>query len=392
MKKKKTQSVHTQQAKPNVKTTIVQAHGAVPEKHCTVDAKWHTVAGTIANPQPDYTHTVLYIATNASQIEMACLMSERSRYKSMIYSEGFDFYECSKKYTKASFISSLKNVAAILRCVAKIVTYIGQVNPNVKKEYRTLLSCALKLSIPIIELPHGLLQSGYNLDDNSRIIDLSSYYDGIGQSLPSIASLRLKWYGSFSVGYPRHLGSNRTERILPSYTVITTNTNWFLYSVEDKRNFFNIVWRYAEQNPTKLFIWSPHPAETNQHTYSHNVSALRPANILTYGLKQDIYFDGIENTNDLIAYCEDGISTVTTCLLEYEIHGKNVNIFSTDGVKNLIKYFSSAKTFSSSTEISIPGERLSTGMLEEYSAEKFDDYLASAPNSDPRNSAYLEMV
>ncbi|NIE73917.1 hypothetical protein F3J45_05590 [Pantoea sp. Ap-967] len=389
MKKKKPQSL---QAQPLNSTRNSYPNQAVLEKQSTIAAKWHSVSGSIADSQPDYLTTVLYIATNASQIEMACLMSEGSRYKSIIYSEGFDFFECSQKFKKASFCSSIKNIAAIFKKITRIVTYIGQVNPNIKKEYRALLSSALSLSIPIIELPHGLLQSGYNLDDDSKIIDLSSYYDGIGESLPSIASLRLKWYGDSSVGYPRHLNAKPAERSLPAYTVITTNTNWFLYSVEDKRNFFNIVWRFAESNPEKLFIWSPHPAETNQHTYSYSVAALRPANVLMYGLKQDIYFDGIENTNDLIAYCEEGISTVSTCLLEYEIHEKNVKIFSTEGVKKLIDHFDSALVFTTDAEISVPGERLTTGMLEEYNAEKFDDYLACAPNSDPRNSAYLEIA
>ncbi|MFG0866349.1 hypothetical protein [Pseudomonas sp. FYR_7] len=351
-----------------------------------------SVIGKLASSRPDYIETVLYIATNASQIEMACLMAEQSDFNSVIYSDGYDFHDCSMNYSKARFCNTLKNVAALFKHVTKVVTYIGQINPNIKKDYRLVLSSALKLGIPVIELPHGLIQSGYNLDDSSRVIDLSSYYDGIGDNLPSIASMRLAWYGRNSVGYPRFTDAKKPQRLLPAYTVITTNTNWFLYSVEEKRRFFNIVWRFAEANPEKLFIWSPHPAENNQHTYSHSISALRPANVLRYGLKQDIYFDGIENTNDLIAYCESGISTVSTCLLEFEMYEKAVSVFRGVGVSNLIDSFLSAKTFTSTEDLRERAERIHTGMLEKYEPRKFDIFLASAPPSNAKNSIYLDMV
>jgi hypothetical protein len=337
--------------------------------------------------------SVLYIAANPSQIEMACIMSEGSKYNSYIYNDGYDFYDLSLDYRRPSFISSIKGVAAILKRVTKIVTYIGQINSNVRKEYRTLLSTALRLEIPIIEMPHGLIQSGYNLDDDSRFIDLSSYYDGIGRSLPSIASMRLAWYGDNSVGYPRHNAlKNFKDKVVPNYTLITTNTNWFLYSVEDKRNFFNLLFRFAELNPNKLFIWSPHPAETNEQTYSSHVVPLRPANVLTYGLTKDIYFDGIEGSNDLIAYCQDGITTVSTCLLEYEIHKKPVQVFSTEGVSEILSSLASVKTFSSAKDLLVEPEIVATGMLQDYDPEKFDKFLKWAPKSDPRDSLYLDMV
>jgi|GEM_PF-2013367 len=385
-KPKATTALITQPLEPN--------HSALDSRVSKIVSKPATVVGRI-HPlyREDSSEKILYIATNHSQVEMACLMSEHSSFDSVIYSDGFDFHEHSLTFTRPSFTTTLKGVAAILKRVTKIVTYIGQVNPNIKKEYRTLLSSALKLEIPIIELPHGLVQSGYNLDDTSRLINLSSYYEGIGSSLPSIASLRLGWYGKYSVGYPRSVVTKQTtNRTVPKFTLITTNTNWFLYSVEEKRIFFNSVFKYAEANPNHLFIWSPHPAETNEQTYSHSISALRPANVLIYGLMKDIYFDGIENSNDLAAFCEDGISTVTTCILEYEMHNKSVHIFSTPGVAQIIERFHKAKTFTSIADLNAPAAPVHTGMLERYDPLKFDEYLSLAPKSDPRNSIYLDLV
>lgn len=336
---------------------------------------------------------ILYVAVNPSQIQMACIMAESSKLRSCIYSEGFDFYEVSLEYSRPSFVGSIKGVSAILKNVTRVVTYIGQVNPNIRGEYRELLSAALKLQLPIIELPHGLIQSGYNLDDDSRIIDLSSYYEGIGRSLPSIASMRLSWYGEDGIGYPRHNNLiKHKNKIVPRYTLITTNTNWFLYSIEDKRNFFNFVFHYAEKNPNRLFIWSPHPAETNQQAYASHVVPLRPSNILTYGLTNDIYFDGIDGSNDLIRYCADGISTVSTCLLEYEIHKKPVTVFSSNGVEEIVQRFTTSKTFRTFAELQYAPGLLSTGMLESYDPAKFERFLLWAPKSDPRNSIYLDMA
>jgi len=382
---------------PKQVAKVQTAAADVYSKKSVVDQKKYKtveVSGQIHSlSRKDEKEYILYIATNASQIEMACRMSEQSKYDSYIYSEGFDFYDTSLDYARASFVSSIKAVAAILKRITKVVTYIGQVNSNVKKEYRSLISAVLKLELPLIELPHGLIQSGYNLDDDSRFIDLSSYYDGIGMSLPSISSMRLTWYGENSVGYPRSNSLNLLRaRVVPAYTLVTTNTNWFLYSVEDKRNFFAAVFKYAEQNPTRLFIWSPHPAETNDQTYSSHVVPLRPANVLSYGLAKDIYFDGIEGTNELIAHCSEGISTVSTCLLEYEMFKKNVQIFSTKGVADVLASFASYKSFSSLAELSIKSKPLITGMLEEYSPERFDRFLDWAPKSDPKNSIFMDLV
>ena len=336
---------------------------------------------------------VLYIATNYSQVEMAFIMSEASKYESYIYCDGFDFYDLSLDYKRASVVSSLKNVSSILKKVTRAVTYIGQVNPNIKKEYRALLSALLKLEVPLIELPHGLVQSGYNLDDDSRVVDLSSYYDGIGKSLPSIASTRLNWYGEQSVGYPRYSDSKlHKKRVVPAFTVITTNTNWYLYSVEDKRNFFRTVFRYAELNPGKMFIWSPHPAELNDQTYSHHVMPLRPANVLLYGLLRDVYFNGIEGTNDLIAHCESGISTVSTCLLDYEMGDKPVLVFNPDGVESICEAFESCRTFRNLAEIAAGPAKLVTGMLEKYDPARFDLALIESPKSSYRDAIFLDLA
>ena len=379
-----------------ITSSLVSATGLMAEspEPPRIHSKSAAVKGTLHELyRSDSSELILYIAANRSQVEMACVMAQQSVFSSLIYSEGYDFHDCTTRYSRPSFVSSIRSVAAILKRVTRLVTYIGQVNPNIKKEYTNLLATALKIELPIIEVPHGLIQSGYNLDDDSRIIDLSSYYEGIGSSLPSIASMRLGWYGKNSIGYPRSsIQEFRYDRSLPKYTLITTNTNWFLYSAEDKRHFFSMVFEHVENNPSRLFIWSPHPAESNEQTYSNHVLPLRPSNLLLYGLKNDVYFDGIETSNDLIAHCSNGISTVTTCLLEYEIHNKDVLIFQTYGVSALLEGFETMTVFTSDMKALPASGPIKTGMLEVYNPKRFDEYLIWAPKSEKTNSVFLELA
>ncbi|KWV72182.1 hypothetical protein [Pseudomonas fluorescens] len=359
-----------------------------------VEYKPNSVKGKIHDLSRKRTgEAVLYIATNHSQVEMAFIMSESSQYESYIYCDEFDFYDLSLDYKRAKVISSITNVSAILKNITRAVTYIGQVNAEIKKSYRSLISALLKLEIPIVEVPHGLIQSGYNLDDDSRVVDLGSFYDGIGESLPSIASARLNWYGEGSIGYPRYTdGKIHKKRVVPNFTVITTNTNWYLYSIEDKRNFFRTVFKFAEKHPERMFIWSPHPAEMISHAYSFHVLPLRPANVLLYGLLKDIYFNGIEGTNDLIAHCESGISTVSTCLLDYEMGDKPVLVFNPDGVESICESFESCQTFRNLAEIAAGPGKLVTGMLEKYDPARFDLALIESPKSSYRDAIFLDLA
>lgn len=324
-------------------------------------------------PKPD---CVLYLPLNTSHFSMAVIMANNSAFDSYIYYEG-ELNSNANDHEKLKKIENVVTLAAFMPIFSKIVVFIPHVNINAPKSYNKILQIALENRISIYEVPHGLFQSGYNLKDNSTIIDITSYYNGIGINLPSITKKRACWYGDNGIGYPDTINkATLKDHVLPNFILISTNTNWFLFSMEDKRNFFKLIFEFANSHPQTMFIWSPHPAEMNTDTYTSAISNSLPSNIHIYGADKDIYFNGIENTNDLIPYCTSGITTLSTCILNYEIHHKRVNLFSCEGVKSLIATLKTVSTFTKLDEIQLNPVEIESGYLKKYNPEIFDQFLS----------------
>lgn len=333
---------------------------------------------------------VLYLPCNKSQFDIALILAERSRYESYIYAEEFDLlarnYLSVNENSKVSFLININSVASFLPVINKIIVFIGSVTPFLSHNFNKIFSLCLKVKKDIYEVPHGLFQSGYNLTDDSKIIDTGSNTEGLGGMLPSMASKKLSWFGPDGFGYPRHLRNMmHKEKILPAFTLITSNTNWYLYAMPDKRAFIKEVFLYAKKHPQEIFIWCPHSAEFSPENFSYVAMEYRPANILLYGIDKDIYFNDLEGADDLIPYCDYAISTVSTCILDYEIHNKRVNIFSCDGVDDLLKGFISKHCFNKSSQISKDISEIRTGLLEYFDAEKFDKLISQSINHNDSN-------
>jgi len=326
---------------------------------------------------------------------MSLIFAENSKYDSYIYVNGYELI--ARNYIKANPASKIKffltenSVADFLPTIDKVVVFYGSVTQFAMSSFKKIIIACMKTKKPLYEVPHGLFQSGQNLVDNSNLIDTNSYYDGIGENLPSLTNMKLNWSGSDGFGYPRTaLKEKYSDRVLPKFTLVTSNTNWFLYSQSDKRRFYKEIFDYAERNSNEVFIWCPHPAELMPDTFSFAAMDFKPNNFLLYGLHNDIYFHGIEGTDDLIPYCEYGISTVTTCLLDYEIHSKRVNIFNCSGVENLIAEFEDATSFCSAEEIQNEAKKIITGFLKDYDPEHFDRLLSQKVDHNSfKDSSYL---
>lgn len=338
-------------------------------------------------PKPD---CVLYLPLNTSHFSMAVIMANNSAFDSYVYYEG-ELNSNANDYEKLKKIENVVTLAAFMPIFSKIVVFIPHVNINAPKAYNKILQIALENRVSIYEVPHGLFQSGYNLKDNSTIIDITSYYNGIGINLPSITKKRACWYGDNGIGYPDTINKNILKNnVLPNFILISTNTNWFLFSMEDKRNFFKLVFEFANSHPEKMFIWSPHPAEMNTDTYTSAISNSLPPNIHIYGANKDIYFNGIENTNDLIPYCTSGITTLSTCILNYEIHNKRVNLFNCEGVASLIATLKTVSTFTELDEIQLNPAEIESGYLKNYNPEIFDQFLSEPVEEDDMiHASYL---
>jgi len=164
----------------------------------------------------------------------------------------------------------------------------------------------------------------------------------------------------------------------------------FLYSLADKRKFYKELFEYVKTKPDEILIWCPHPAEMMVNTFSKSACEFKPNNLLHYGLHEDIYFHGIEGSDDLIFYCSYAISTVTTCLLDYEIHDKRVNVFDCIGVRRLISKFKSISKFSQAEEIKKNAVKIETVFLKKFDVKIFDDLISQSITDDSfKNYHYI---
>lgn len=337
----------------------------------------------------------LYLPWNTSHFNLATIHASHSHFKSIVFCKNLEqlahSYLEKNQHTNILFCSDLTSVASLILNVERLVIFQGGFITSLPKEINTIITAAIKGKIPIFEVPHGLFQSGMNLKDDSKLVNVQSFYDGIGSNLPSMTKNKSKWYGPDGIGYPRTiLKEQYTPRELPNFILITTNSNWYLYSAHDKRILFKNIFDFALSKPESLFIWSPHPAELNEGAFSREVINLRPENILLYGIDNDIYFHGIEGTDDLIPYCDYGISTLSTCVLDYEIHEKSINLFTCIGVENLICQFENCSTFSDASLITSSPALLQTGFLKQYDPIRFDSFLSNDANQgSERDNAHL---
>ncbi|MFP1985217.1 hypothetical protein ACLEE6_12690 [Lonsdalea quercina] len=338
-------------------------------------------------------HAVLFFALNDSHYELAKIIASNSKLDSYIYFENHNSSDFPNQHSNFKLVKNYVSLAGIFAKFTKLVIFSTHPSINAQPSYLKVLQTAIENKIDIYEVPHGLFQSGYNLVDDAKYIDIASYYDSIGDNLPSITKNKAWWYGEEGIGYPRTMLRNSyPKRYLPVFNLITTNTNWYLYSIKDKRHFFKTIIDYAKEKKEELFIWSPHPAEMNPDSFSFYAKDFMPKNILIYGLDKEIYFHGIEGTNDLIPYCKMGITTLSTCLLDYEIHNKGVNLFTCNGVKKLTNKIEKTNIFEKKEDIDSNPTQLETGFIKDYSPDKFDEFISrkSGENSTSSRLTFLQ--
>lgn len=328
---------------------------------------------------------ILILTYTKPQLDLALIVAEASKHNYIIFNPDIDPIMAmdTERYNMTRMILEYGDLLTIIPLADKIIIFVGEIVQSVPQNFQTALKLALQLRKPVIEVPHGLFQPGFNITDDSQFIVHSSFYYGSNNTLLSLAHKKISWYLPDGVGFPRTLCKNAyPKRILPKYTLITTNTNWYLYSLQDKIQVLTYIRDHAVAHPNELFIWQPHPAEIISNTSNtmpcKYIFNMRPANVLEYGITKDIYFHGIDSTEDLIAYCSRGISTVSTCIIDFEIHRKPIHVFECEGTKNLSDSFESCSLFSSSADLDIPPKQIRTGYLKDFDVQAFDAAVESA--------------
>jgi hypothetical protein len=360
------------------------------------------IRSTVAKKSPSR-KTFLYITNNLSQAELALLSIIGSEFDYLIYiNNTHKEYNFLTDYTlpdNARITSDFKSVIMLTTIFSAVITTVGHISPVLNAKIISIIKACVAADIPIIEVPHGLYQWGYNLVDDSKFVNTASHTLGGGYPIPSFADYQISWFDSSGLGYPR----NRAEKIkasedvvVPAYTVITTNTNWYMYNYNDQRVLAQSIFEFAREHSDRLFIWCHHSAELNGGNLINNMYGAKPSNIFRYGHDKDIYFHGLDTTEEVIEHAEAGISTVSTCLVDYEIHGIPVTIFANEGLSSVQESMVDVSFFRNPTDLkSAVFKKPVTGCLEKYDVTRFDlslnDFLEKGPIKNIAKNIFMTL-
>ena len=333
---------------------------------------------------------ICYLTHNLSQFRLACLSCVGSRNNYIVYSSDKNLelhvlagiIEFDSRNTKFCFeINTLKTIIGNFDVV---ITTVGHFSPVMNKDFKAMIDLSIRNKIPIIDVPHGLFQFGHNFWDDSKIINLASCDYGAGGWIESFCSSQINWFrdAKDGPGYPRYGEFRRCKELcVPDFTLLTTNTNWYLYDKSWQRSLLAFITKYCFENPNELIIWAPHPAEVqNSPVIKHYIENLLPPNLFVYGKQFELEFYGVESTEDLIACCKKGITTVSTCLIDYELNDKDVVVLSSDSTERLVKSLKNVSVINLPVQLRSPIRftKAETGYLFPYDVRVFDQMLMSS--------------
>jgi hypothetical protein len=251
-----------------------------------------------------------------------------------------------------------------------------------------LLTGLLKeLAIPVLDIQHGLYQWGINFTDTS----LEQGFAGeAGISLPmkTQADYQVTWAGENAVGYPRCKASATTLAATDGPILIATNTNWHIYSEEDRQTFIRTLHLIFTRLESVQFVWKPHPAEMSPNNIALNEfmesirqspTKYRNVEIFTQNKLEPV------TLTDLIRGCRAGIATVGTSVIDFEMLGKPCAIFDSPTVRALNDSLSYADRFHNFESLLAWFDRLDentlppvTGQLKPFSESAFSDIVNKA--------------
>ena len=343
-------------------------------------------------PQSSECLKICYLTQNPSQFHLACLSCIGSQNNYIIFNPDQDLelhvlartFDFDVTNTRFCFdVNSLENIVSTFDVV---ITAFGYLSSALTNELKAVIDLSATHQIPIIDIPHDLFQFGHNLWDDSRIINLDSSNYGSGGWIDSFCTSQINWFRDpqNGPGYPRFRKTPiKNKFCVPDFTLLTTNSDWYLYNSLWQLSLLKFITDYAFQNPDELIVWMPNKNEFHDSpAIKKYIDYLLPPNLFVYGSQHHLKFYGIESTEDLIACCQKGITTVSTFLLDFELHNKDVIVLSNQSTKHLVQSFTnvSAITLPSQLNTPINFTKPVTGYLFPYDVSVFDQMiLASVP-------------
>lgn len=311
------------------------------------------------------------------------IFSHNTNINFYVHSNGInvDEFRKSKLYNLPNvvFTSDIQEIKYKLNLFGIFITTDAQ-SSHAHSYSLKLISLFKHLSIPVIELQHGLFQLGLHYYDcplkdtiHPDSLPTKSFADHILTYYP------INNYKNIStIGYPPYF-ENVTE-CRGEYGLILSNMHWDAYSIEEKYLFYKTVLQFVEKSEN-IFIWKMHHGEINNKVAQNmlnNMFLIFPEaqeKIVFYHKNDMLQYSTLP---DLIRKSNFVISTVSTVLLDCEICHKNTYVFECASNKCLTQKLKNVPLFSNYEELKeccdVPSN-FKTGLLHRYNNNIFLDCI-----------------
>jgi len=313
-----------------------------------------------------------------------------------------DMQKLSADFTAASNVAFMHNLHdAILRLDVFSAVISTWAVPH-KAHFRgiQLYGACVQLGIPFLELQHGMFQIGVNYRERSKIVG-DGYY-GAASSLPvrNFHDHLLAWSGEGAVGYPPFLDISPAEN--KGYCLILSNMHWNIYGEIDQILFFETVLTTVRANPDKTFLWKPHPAELSKRMDRYFKPLLDGAEPNLQVITNDELTRRQTTTEELIRNCAYAVSSYSTVLLDLEMYGKKVAVYSPSVCAGLHCQVELCSTFVTAPDLiallpklekkTTKTGRFKSGMLQPFSPERVRGYIEEMGRKVPPPKAEVARV
>lgn len=259
------------------------------------------------------------------------------------------------KYANFHFVADLSELKFKLdRFGAFVTTDAEPANPHAYS--LRLIEFFNAIRVPVFELQHGLFQLGLHYFDVPKGCGFG------GDSLPafSFAGHILTYYPPSgdkarcsTIGYPPFDGTLR-EDPRKDWTLVLSNLHWPTYAPEERRAFYEGVYRLAAGPGSEPVVWKLHHSEigsTSCQALHRELAAQYPDALKRLRLHhQDAEIERLR-LGELIARARHVVATVSTVLLDCEMHGKSVALFTCPSVACLTARISGGTFFSTPDEL-----------------------------------------
>lgn len=300
-----------------------------------------------------YPDILVYIATRGQLEFMENLFAKNPDFRfTLLFSHTFEtldfFNQGLLKYTNILATKDINNIFFKMKHFGCLLTF--ETNATHAHRRGLFLSfLASLLSIPVIEIQHGLFQLGIHYES---VLPHFETYISDSFSVRGYANHTLTFYPSSNIpnstciGYPRYI-SNKKTVYKGNYGLILTNLHWNTYKEETRMFFYHLIVKTAESFPEITFIWRNHPGEKEYIKRLETFINIRNIKNIILN-KHNMTFIP---TDELIKKAQFVISTPSTVLLDCERFEKPTYLFKSKTTECLTNLLKEKEVFSTQEEL-----------------------------------------